>query len=106
MSTLGAEASRTAVADVLAQLQVDARHGLSAVTVAERLQTHGPNEMAEGEEEPLWRKFLGKLKEPMIALLLASAGVSLLTGQYDDAISISLAVIIVVTVVCRRHLAA
>ena len=84
--------------EVLARLQVDARHGLSALTVAERLQAYGPNELDAGEEEPLWRKFLAKLREPMIALLLASAGVSLLTGQYDDAISISLAVLIVVTV--------
>lgn len=46
--------------------------------------------MEEADEDPLWKKFLEKLKEPMIALLLASAGVSLLTGQYDDAISIAI----------------
>ena len=38
----------------------------------------------------MWAKFLDKLKEPMVALLLGSACVSLLTKQYDDAISISL----------------
>ena len=34
----------------------------------------------------------------MIALLLVSAAVSLLVGQYDDALSIAVAVIIVSTV--------
>ena len=38
----------------------------------------------------MWAKFLEKLKEPMVALLLGSACVSLLTRQYDDAISITL----------------
>jgi Ca2+-transporting ATPase len=44
--------------------------------------------LPEEEEEPLWQKFLDKLKEPMIALLMCSAGISLLTGQYHDALSI------------------
>lgn len=38
----------------------------------------------------MWAKFLDKLKEPMVALLLGSALVSVLTKQYDDAISITL----------------
>jgi Ca2+-transporting ATPase len=46
----------------------------------------------------MYMKFVEKLKEPMILLLLASAFVSVCTGMYDDAISISLAVIIVISV--------
>jgi Ca2+-transporting ATPase len=38
----------------------------------------------------MWKKFLEKFKEPMIALLLGSAFISLVTRQYDDAISITL----------------
>ena len=64
--------------------------GLSTSEVARRRQYHGANELATAEDEPWWAKFLSKFKEPMIALLLASAGVSLLTRQYDDAISITL----------------
>ena len=72
--------------------------GLSTAVASSRAITFGPNELPEEEDEPLWQKFLEKLKEPMIALLMASAGISLLTGQYNDAISIFIAVLIVVTV--------
>lgn len=41
---------------------------------------------------------MGQFKDPLIGLLLASAFASLLVQQYDDAISITLAVIIVSTV--------
>jgi hypothetical protein len=78
------------VDEVLRAVGVDARHGLSGIDVAERRRVHGQNTLDAEEEEPLWRRFLDKLKEPMIALLLASAGVSLVTGQYDDAVSIAL----------------
>jgi Ca2+-transporting ATPase len=72
--------------------------GLTTTVAQSRLVTFGRNELPEEEDEPLWKKFLEKLKEPMIALLMASAGISLLTGQYNDAISIFVAVLIVVTV--------
>lgn len=85
-----AQACSAPIEDVLRILGVDSRHGLSAMDVSERLRLHGANELEKGEDDPLWKKFLEKLKEPMIALLLASAGVSVVTGQYDDAISISL----------------
>ncbi len=91
MRTLSsAQAAIAPVDDVLRALGVDSRHGLSSLDVTERIRVHGPNELETEEPEPVWKKFIEKLKEPMIALLLASAGVSLLTAQYDDAISISL----------------
>lgn len=43
-------------------------------------------------------KFIGQFMEPLIGLLLASASVSLLLGQLENALSISLAVFIVGTV--------
>ena len=64
--------------------------GLSSVDVTQRRAFHGANELSTSEDEPWWAKFLEKFKEPMIALLLGSATISLLLGQYDDAISITL----------------
>ena len=58
--------------------------------MAQRRAYHGANELSTAEDEPWWAKFLEKFKEPMIALLLGSATVSLVMGQYDDAISITL----------------
>jgi Ca2+-transporting ATPase len=46
----------------------------------------------------LWLRFLKQFKEPLIVLLLCSAGASVLVGNKDDAISIAVAVTIVVSV--------
>lgn len=56
------------------------------------------NEFDVVEDMPLWRKYIEQFKEPMIVLLLASGLVSVCMGQYDDAVSITVAILIVVTV--------
>uniref|UniRef100_A0A8C5CXJ7 Calcium-transporting ATPase n=1 Tax=Gadus morhua TaxID=8049 RepID=A0A8C5CXJ7_GADMO len=71
--------------------------GLSQEEVARRRAYHGWNEFDISEDEPLWRKYMCQFKDPLILLLLASAVISVLMHQFDDAISIT-AIIIVVTV--------
>jgi Ca2+-transporting ATPase len=63
-----------------------------------RHKTFGLNELVVGEEEPVWKKYLEQFKNPLIILLLGSAFVSLVMQQFDDAASITLAIVIVVTV--------
>ena len=46
-------------------------------------------------QEHIVIRFIGQFKDPLIALLLASAVLSVLVGQYEDAMSIAAAVIIV-----------
>ena len=46
----------------------------------------------------MWFRFIKQFKETLILLLLASAVVSFIMGNLDDAVSIAIAVIIVVTV--------
>jgi Ca2+-transporting ATPase len=58
----------------------------------------GPNELPHEDPEPLWIRFLKQFRETLILLLLASAAVSFFMGNFDDAVSITLAVTIVVTV--------
>uniref|UniRef100_A0A0X3P1J1 P-type Ca(2+) transporter n=2 Tax=Diphyllobothriidae TaxID=28843 RepID=A0A0X3P1J1_SCHSO len=84
--------------DILRALAVDVRNGLSSSEAQRRQIQLGPNEFKSDPPDPLWKKYLRQFIEPMIGLLLASAGVSVLLGQFDDAISISMAILIVVTV--------
>jgi magnesium-transporting ATPase (P-type) len=61
-------------------------------------ETHGPNEFQVAAQEHILLKFAKQVYEnPLILLLLASAVVSLMVGNSDDAISIAVAVTIVLT---------
>ena len=85
-------------AETAARLQTSLTNGLSSAEAFKRLQEIGPNELPHEPPEPLWLSFLKQFKEPLILLLLASAAASLLVGSVDDAVSIAIAVTIVVTV--------
>ncbi|KAJ3159460.1 High affinity Ca2+/Mn2+ P-type ATPase-like protein [Geranomyces michiganensis] len=84
--------------DALAQLRTNLDTGLSSQDAAYRRNEHGLNELVTDDAETMWSKLVEQFKNPLILLLFASAGVSLLLGEIDDAISIALAIIIVVTV--------
>lgn len=93
-----AEASCMPYHDIANQLETDLHRGLTDSEVSRRRKNHGYNEFEISDDEPLWKKYLGQFKEPLIVLLLASASVSAVMRQFDDAISITVAIIIVVTV--------
>lgn len=100
MSTVisSGKASSLSVEEVLKQFRSDPLLGLNNDEVERRRKLHGLNEFDAVEDTPLWRKYIDQFKEPMIILLLASGLVSVTMGQYDDAVSITVAIIIVVTV--------
>ena len=85
-------------AETAARLETSLTHGLTSAEGLSRLQRDGPNEIPHDPPEPLWLRFIGQFKEPLILLLLASALASILVGNMDDAVSITVAVTIVVTV--------
>lgn len=73
--------------------------GLSNDDANYKKANHGPNELKNDKQENMLVKYLkGFVEQPLILLLLGSAGISLLLGNVDDAVSITLALIIVVTV--------
>lgn len=72
--------------------------GLTHGEAQRRLVVHGPNTFEITKEDPLWKKYLDQFNNPLILLLLASAVVSIFMRQFDDAISITVAITIVVTV--------
>ncbi|KAL0985320.1 hypothetical protein UPYG_G00155430 [Umbra pygmaea] len=92
------KASELPVNEVACVLQADLQYGLTKREVTRRRAYHGWNEFDINEEEPLWRKYIAQFKDPLIMLLLTSAVLSVLMRQFDDAISITVAIIIVVTV--------
>ncbi|PHH75099.1 hypothetical protein CDD82_4601 [Ophiocordyceps australis] len=84
--------------EAAAQLHTSLSHGLTPTEALTRLGSYGPNEIPHEPPEPLWLRFVKQFQEPLIVLLLVSAATSLLLGNMDDAISITVAVTIVVTV--------
>ncbi|XP_017759240.1 PREDICTED: calcium-transporting ATPase type 2C member 1 isoform X1 [Eufriesea mexicana] len=93
-----AEAASLSAKEVAARLHVDIRTGLWWREADHRRQLVGFNEFSVKEEEPTWKKYLEQFKNPLILLLLCSAFVSVCMKQFDDAVSITVAIIIVVTV--------
>jgi P-type Ca2+ transporter type 2C len=85
-------------AETAARLKTSLTHGLTPAEALTRLRDYGPNEIPHEPPEPLWLRFIKQFQEPLILLLLASAGASILVGNMDDAVSITVAVTIVVTV--------
>jgi Ca2+-transporting ATPase len=80
------------------RLQTSLTNGLTPAEALSRLHDQGPNELPHEEPEPLWLRFLKQFKEPLIVLLLCSAAASIIVGNKDDAVSIAVAVTIVVAV--------
>ncbi|XP_078687863.1 calcium-transporting ATPase type 2C member 1-like isoform X1 [Branchiostoma floridae x Branchiostoma belcheri] len=93
-----ADAAQMSAEDVQYALGADFHRGLTHEEAARRRQIHGHNDFEINEDEPLWKKYLGQFKDPLIMLLLASAFISICMRQFDDAVSITVAIIIVVTV--------
>ncbi|CAH0522441.1 unnamed protein product [Peronospora belbahrii] len=80
------------------ELRVDINYGLSHLSIRERQCEWGWNEFQGTQDELLILKFASQFKDPLILLLLSSGLVSVTMGHLDDAISIAIAITIVVTV--------
>lgn len=81
------------------KLHTDIAKGLTNSDANFKKANHGPNELKnEGKENMLVKYLKGFVEQPLILLLLGSAGISLLLGNIDDAVSITIALVIVVTV--------
>lgn len=91
--------------DVVSVLGTSAHKGLTETQAADRLKSHGRNELAHAKTTPLWRRVLRLLNEPLTYLLFVAIIVSSFAwvaegrqGAPIDAIVIA-AVIIVNTVI-------
>jgi len=93
-----AQARQLTSDECASRLRSDLIGGLRERDVAERRALYGDNELKGVEPDPLYKRYLAQFKDPLIGLLVGSATISLLMRQYDDAVSITVAVVIVVTV--------
>ncbi|KZO92293.1 calcium-transporting P [Calocera viscosa TUFC12733] len=85
--------------DALQHHRSSLTEGLHNAAVHALREEHGYNEFEVPETEPMWLKFGKTIWEShLILLLLGSAALSALLGNVDDAVSISIAVLIVLTV--------
>ncbi|MFZ2990412.1 cation-transporting P-type ATPase, partial [Ideonella sp.] len=75
-------------AQVARWLRVDPAQGLAADEVAQRLDEHGPNALAEAAPRRWWMRLLAPLADVMTGVLLAAALVSGLLGDLTDTVVI------------------
>ncbi len=74
--------------EVLAEIEVDGAHGLTADEVARRRERHGPNLLAPVDRRGELEIFVHQLRSLPVAMLAVSAALSLATGGVADAIAI------------------
>ncbi|SMN19086.1 similar to Saccharomyces cerevisiae YGL167C PMR1 High affinity Ca2+/Mn2+ P-type ATPase required for Ca2+ and Mn2+ transport into Golgi [Maudiozyma saulgeensis] len=99
-ATPSLEFCKISVEETVDRLNTNSKTGLASTEEANhRRKEYGPNEISVEDDESLWKKFLSNFVEDrLILLLIGSAFVSAIMGNLDDAISITLAIIIVVSV--------
>lgn len=114
-----AESALFSASEVERRLHSDLRKGLSWQEALSRSKIIGYNELRAPQEDSTFKKYVEQFKNPLILLLLGkyhfnaklstplylllllqlgSALISIIMQQYDDAISITIAILIVVTV--------
>ncbi len=71
----------------------DFEQGLSSQEAAKRLAENGPNKI-ESHQTPKWKIFLRQFNNMVIYILLAAVVLTVLMGEYSDAIIIGIVVII------------
>ena len=82
----------------MSYFRTSVERGLLRSDISNLLSRHGYNEFSVSSPEPVWLKFAkGIYESPLILLLCGSATISAIMGNIDDAISITVAVLIVLT---------
>lgn len=97
--TPSARFARWTVDDTLAHFKTSPVSGLPSSSILALQDFHGYNEFSVSIPEPTLIKFAKTIYEsPLILLLCGSAVISAVMGNVDDAVSITVAVLIVLTV--------
>jgi len=76
------------IADVAQVLGTDVDRGLSATEATRRLSEFGPNELQEAPRPGLWQLLLRQFKSFLVIILVVACIISLVLGEWIDAIAI------------------
>lgn len=76
------------------RLQVDPARGLGEREARARLERVGPNMLERGPDIAMWQMFLNQFKDFMVLVLLAATAISGFLGEWSDAVTISIIVLL------------
>ncbi|WP_416187357.1 calcium-transporting P-type ATPase, PMR1-type [Clostridium perfringens] len=80
--------------EILQELNVDEKNGLSSTEALRRLEKYGKNKLETKKKKNLFKQFLSQLKDVMIYILIIAAIISAFLGEISDALIILLVIII------------
>lgn len=84
--------------EVLQAVKTNAE-GLTSSEALKRLEQNGKNKLREAEKVPLIIRFLNQLKDPMVLILLAAAGISGITAAYEGESFADVIIILAVVII-------
>ncbi|MBI5996190.1 calcium-transporting P-type ATPase, PMR1-type [Clostridium perfringens] len=80
--------------EILKELDVDEKNGLSSNEALRRLEKYGKNKLVTKKKKTLFKQFLSQLKDVMIYILIIAAIISAFLGEISDALIILLVIVI------------
>lgn len=82
------------IEQVVEVLNTDIKSGLDDLESSSRLEQYGSNELIDQGVKPSWQILLDQFKETMVLILLIAALISVLLGEYIDAVAILIIVVL------------
>lgn len=80
--------------EILKELDVDEKNGLSSHEALRRLEKYDKNKLVTKKKKTLFKQFLSQLKDVMIYILIIAAIISAFLGEISDALIILLVIVI------------
>lgn len=84
--------------EVFSEVQSSAK-GLSSSEANSRLEKNGKNKLEEGKKKSLMARFFDQLKDPMILILIAAAGISAVTAAIESEFPTDVIIIMAVVLI-------
>ncbi|MBQ3150612.1 MAG: cation-translocating P-type ATPase [Clostridia bacterium] len=87
------------VSAVIDEQKTSHETGLSSAEAAKRLESFGPNKLAEGKKVTILQRFLKELSDPMIIILIVAAVISGITAAIENESFADVIIIMIVVII-------